>query len=167
MKKIKDELSQIVVDYYSKYPSAHQDILHTMEVVFYARMISIGEGWPENKIEDIEMAALLHDIGCPLSKEIYGNSLPVNQQNVGREVANQLLKNISSLSDSQSKWLEDVVGTHHQFKHASELGFLPLFEADLIVNILSGYYKKERTEHFFDKLMTTKSGKKLFKTLIK
>ncbi|MFR9661923.1 MAG: HD domain-containing protein, partial [Rikenellaceae bacterium] len=129
--------------------------MHTQEVASYARLIAAGEGMAEDEIALHEIAAWLHDIGCPRSKEIYGNSLPQNQQSVGREVAAGLLANVDSLSHEQKFWLVDVVGSHHQFKSAQELHFEPLFEADLIVNILSGYYPKESAEKMFQSMMKT------------
>ena len=61
------------------------------------------------------MAASLHDIGCPRAKELSCNSLPVNQQNVGREVTREFLPDYKELSQADKDWLENVVGTHHQY----------------------------------------------------
>lgn len=114
----------------------------------------------------LECAAWLHDIGCPRSNEIYGNSLPVNQQIVGREITLELLNDLNIFSAEQKSWLANVVGTHHQYNKAIEYGFEPMFEADLIVNLLSGYHKRDQAELLFTKLMKTETGKSIFKTLI-
>lgn len=164
---IKDNIAKFVIEYYSNFPHLmREDILHTQEVVSYTRLIAIGEGQTEEQVDLLECAAWLHDIGCPRSKEIFGNSLPINQQNVGREVTTELLKSFDELSQAQKDWLADVVGRHHQHKYAIELEFAPLFEADLIVNILSGYYKPEQAEHLFSTLMTTNTGRELFKKVV-
>lgn len=163
----KDSIARVVIDYYAKFPHLmREDILHTQEVVSYTRLIAIGEGLSEERVELLECAAWLHDIGCPRSKEIYGNSMPVNQQQVGREVTSQLLANIDTFSTSEKEWLADVVGTHHQYKHALSLDFMPLFEADLIANSLSGYHNPEKAKHLFSTLMKTVTGRALFQTLI-
>ncbi len=165
---MKDIVAQLVIEYYSRYPEwMRDDILHTQEVVTYTRLIAIGEGLSEGEVDLLEAAAWLHDIGCPRSKELYGNSLPVNQQNIGCVVAAELIKDLDGLTIDQKDWLADVVGTHHQFAQAQRHNYLPLFEADLIVNLLSGYHQREKAPNLFDTLMTTSSGKQLFKLLIK
>lgn len=164
---MKDIVAQLVIEYYSRYPEwMRDDIRHTQEVVSYTRLIAVEEGLPKPEVDMLEAAAWLHDIGCPRSKELYGNSLPVNQQNIGCVVAAELIKDLDGLTIDQKDWLADVVGTHHQFKHAQRLNFLPLFEADLIVNLLSGYHARENAPKLFETLMTTESGKRLFKLLV-
>lgn len=164
---MKDTIAQLVIEYYSRHPEwMRNDILHTQEVVSYTRLIAVGEEMTETEVMMQEAAAWLHDIGCPRSKELYGNSLPVNQQNIGCVVTAELIKDLELLTLEQKSWLADVVGTHHQFAQAQTLGFIPLFEADLIVNLLSGYHPREKAQQLYDTLMVTKSGKELFKILI-
>ncbi len=165
---LKDIIAQRVIEYYSQYPDLmHDDLIHTQEVVAYTRLIAIGEGLNEDQLSLMESAAWLHDIGCPRSKELYGNSLPENQQRVGREVAEELLQSVEDISTADAQWLVDVVASHHQFRSAQELGFSPLFEADLIVNLLSGYHPHEKAPLLFDSMIRSESGRKLFKVLIR
>ena len=167
MNQIKDKIAAWVVEYYAQFPELKRDdVLHTQEVVSYTRMIAVGEGYDERKVALLEMAAWLHDIGCPRAKELYGNSLPVNQQNVGREVTREYLHDIKELSQPDKDWLENVVGTHHQYPKAIEFDFLPLFEADLIVNLLSGYHPKEKAQHLYDTMMQTNTGRHIFKLMV-
>lgn len=165
--EIKDIVAGIVVEYYSGYESMHEDLKHTQEVVTYTRMIAVGEGYSPERVSLLEAAAWLHDIGCPESKVIYGNLLPVNQQSVGCKVAKELLAGVDEIDEDDKEWLAMVVATHHQFDSSKELGFTALFEADLIVNLLSGYHARAKADHLYSKLMVTSSGKALFKTLIK
>ncbi len=157
----------MVMDYYSNYPHLmREDILHTQEVVSYTRMIAIGEGLSAEEVDMQEIAAWLHDIGCPLSKEIHGNSLPVNQQRVGREVARQLLEDVDELTFEDKLWLENVVGTHHEFKMSKLYNFTPLFEADLIANMLSGYYNEEQAERLAKNAIISATGMRLYETIV-
>ncbi len=165
---MKDQIAKLVIEYYSRYPEdMRNDILHTQEVVCYTRLIALEEKIPEFEIELLECAAWLHDIGCPRSKQIYGNSLPANQQHVGRIVCEEILKQVDELCETEKKWLEDVVGNHHQLNKSHELGFAPLFEADLIVNILSGYHPREKSDMLYKTMISTESGRNLFNLLIK
>ncbi len=164
---MKELIANIVIKYYSRNPELmRDDILHTQEVASYTRLIALGEGVPSNEVDLLEAAAWLHDIGCPRSKEIYGNSLPANQQSVGRLVAADLLAPVNLLNEAEKIWLVDVVGSHHTFSKVQELGFGPLFEADLIVNLLSGYHPREKAQHLFDTMMVSNTGRDLFKLLI-
>ncbi len=164
---ITNEIANRAIEYYGNFPSTmREDILHTQEVVCYTRMIAIGEALSPKEVDLQEAAAWLHDIGCPRSREIYGNSLPENQQRVGRDVAHEIVQEVAELRVADREWIEDVVGTHHQFLDSKRLSFAPLFEADLIVNILSGYYKKEQAEMLYNSLVTTKTGQILFKRVV-
>ena len=120
MKK-KDKIALMVTEYYSNYPQLRDDIQHTQEVVSFTRLISVGEGMSEAEVEMLESAAWLHDIGCPKSKEIYGNSLPKNQMKLGYEVTTKLLERVDYFSESEKQWLANVVGTHHNFNSTAEL----------------------------------------------
>ncbi len=164
---MKDLIANIVIEYYSHFPELmREDILHTQEVVCYTHLIAVGENIPTIEVDLLEAAAWLHDIGCPRSKEIYGNSLPENQQSVGRIVASDLLAKVDILNNDEKRWIIDVVASHHQFSKVEELGFSPLFEADLIVNILSGYHPRHKSQHLYQTMMRSTTGKKLFKTII-
>lgn len=164
---IKDYIANQVIEYYAQFPqSMREDILHTQEVVSYTHLIAVGEGLNSEEVEMLEIAAWLHDIGCPRSKELYGNSLPANQQQVGREVTQELLSTVAVFTYEQKQWLADIVGSHHQADKAEELNFQPLFEADLITNLLSGYYARDKADHLYHTLMKTTAGRKLFRTLI-
>lgn len=164
---MKDKIALLAIEYYSQFDSFHRDIMHTQEVVTYTRLIAKGEGLSEVEACRLEAAAWLHDIGCPISRKLFGNALPVNQQREGKIITLELLKDIDSISEDDKLWLAEVVATHHQHPHAIKLQFMPLFEADLIVNFLSGEHPKEKATHFFDTLMQSESGKRLFKLLVK
>ncbi|MDH6358371.1 HD domain-containing protein [Parabacteroides sp. PF5-9] len=161
----KDRLALEVVGYYARQEFADKHIIHTQAVANYTRLIAVGEGMDENQSALQEIAAWFHDIGCPESYKKFGNTLPVNQQREGYILTQEWLKDEADLSSKEKEWLADVVATHHQFKSANELGFLPLFEADLIVNLLDGYYSEGQEQHLYDKLMQTKTGKELFEKI--
>ena len=104
-------------------------IAHTQSVHDYTRVLAARSGCAERRIALLELAAILHDIGCPASRAKYGDS------------------------------------SHHQFEAAKRLGFEPLFEADLAVNLLEGYYPRERAGELCEKLVTTAAGRELFHLL--
>lgn len=158
-----DRLEWRMLDYYAKKDSSQ--IAHTLCVREYTRLLAEKENYEKRQVYLLEIAALLHDIGCPCSKEKYGNSLPENQEREGAFIAADWLQDELELSDFEKEWIIQVVGSHHQFRKAQELGFQILFEADMIVNIFEGYYDKSKVQLYYDKMITTWSGRSLFRLL--
>ena len=163
----KYKLSLRVLDYYMKHNDGTSQVIHTQSVVSYTGLIAVGEKLDQHVVNLLEISAWMHDIGCPSSYALYGNSLPVNQQTEGRIITESWLNDTTELTQAEKKWLVDVVGSHHEFDSAKQLCFEPLFEADLIVNLIEGYYPMEKAGHLYRTLIRTESGKKLFKTVLK
>lgn len=162
---IKYLIAKKVTDYYIENKPSIEQIQHTQTVVAYTQLIATSEGIEGHQLDLLEIAAWLHDIGCPNARKLYGNSLPVHQQTEGKKLTAIWLKDMSELTEDEKSWLAEVVGTHHQFKPAHELHFEPLFEADIIVNLIEGYYQKDKAPHLFETMITTISGKELFNNL--
>lgn len=163
--RLKDRIARRVTEFYIAYPPALEQITHTQTVAAYTRLIAVGEGWGGDRLELVETAAWLHDIGCPAARRLYGNSLPVHQQEEGRRLVEEWLRDEAGLTAVEKEWLAAVVGSHHRFDAAHELHFEPLFEADLIVNMAEGYYQLSQAAHFYDKMLTTATGRSLFHAL--
>ena len=56
------------------------DIDHLIRVWTYAKTIGELEGLDANKQNILEVAAITHDIACPLSREKYGNTNGKHQE---------------------------------------------------------------------------------------
>lgn len=163
--RLKDRIARRVTEFYIANPPALEQITHTQTVAAYTRLIAVGEGWTDDRLELVETAAWLHDIGCPASRRLYGNSLPVHQQEEGRRLVEEWLHDEVRLAEDEKGWLAAVVGGHHRFDAAHGLHFEPLFEADLIVNMAEGYYQLSQAAHFYDKMLVTATGRALFHSL--
>lgn len=163
---VKDAVARRVVDFYAGKAPVWEQIVHTQAVASYTRLIAVGEGLDEDRVDLLETAAWLHDIGCPSARELYGNSQPVHQQEEGRKLAGAWLESVPGLTADEKEWLAEVVAHHHQFASARELHFEPLFEADLIVNLTEGYYELKKAPHFYDKFVVTATGRRLFEEII-
>ena len=164
----KDKIAKRVVDYYIENGPISQQITHTMAVAACTRIIAKGMGMSERECELQESAAWLHDIGCPASIRKYGNAQSVNQQKEGQRIVTEWKHWLLSvgLTEHETTWIADVIGTHHQQPAAQKLHFEPLFEADLIVNLQDGYYGRCQAEHFYETLLMTEAGKALYTALI-
>lgn len=153
-----------MIDYYAACDSTQ--IAHTLCVHEYTRMLAMREGYDERKRGLLEIAALLHDIGCPSAKWKYGDSQPIHQQQEGMCIAADWFASDPSWLDTQeAQWVVDVVGAHHNAVQAEVLGFEVLYEADLIVNLFEGYYPVDYADVYYRKMVRTKSGKQLFRQL--
>ncbi len=163
--EFKDIIATKVIEYYALFEHlVREDLLHTQQVVSFTRTIATSEGYTPQQIDLLEAAAWLHDIGCPKSKEIYGNSLPCNQQTVGESVAMELLSDVD-MAYEDKLWICSVVASHHRVQSSISLNFTPLFEADFIVNALSGYFSPLKVKNIHSKMVTTRCGNHLLKML--
>ncbi len=174
--KAKDIVSLRVCDYYKEHGPVCSQTAHTMAVASLTRQIALMQGCDEREVDLLEMAAWLHDIGCPTAIEKYGDSSPVHQQTEGERIVREWLASpdgfadwgivVSELTEEEKQWLASVVGTHHQQKHAIELHFGPLFEADLIVNIKEGYYGRSQANRLYDTMMLSDAGREMFRRFV-
>jgi hypothetical protein len=110
------------------------------------------------------MTALLHDIGCPNAKTKYGNTTPVNQEREGKPKALEMLASYP-ISEEEKLLIADVVGLHHHHKELQKMGYELLVEADLIVNLLEGYYNLGQAAYYFDYLVTSRCGRDLYRNM--
>ncbi|MFA7115861.1 MAG: exonuclease domain-containing protein [Bacteroidales bacterium] len=157
--EVKDLVLKDIIQYYAKKDISQLD--HTIKVAYFTRAIAEKEKYTDKEIETLEIAALLHDIGCPNSQEKYSNTLPDNQEKEGMIVAQQILTN-DYYSKVPNKIKADIiymVGHHHQKPKAIEFKFMPLFEADAIVNMTEGYFKSTAIAR---KLIDSKTGLEIF-----
>jgi HD superfamily phosphodiesterase len=159
MKELVTCLHKEVIEYFAETDIAQ--ISHTEAVHNFAQLIASLENCNEYQQSLIEMSALLHDIGCPNAKKKYGNTNPPNQEKEGKPLAKAFLDNYP-MPDKDKELLAEVVGAHHHLHVLRELGFEILAEADLIVNLLEGYYKMEQAQHLYECFVSTKSGKELY-----
>ena len=56
------------------------DINHFLKVHAYAAAIGACEGLPEDTLQTLELAAIVHDIACPLCREKYGSASGKHQE---------------------------------------------------------------------------------------
>lgn len=140
-------------------------IAHTQAVADYTETIAIMEKLPARQIFLLKTAALLHDVGCPAARASHGKSLPAVQEREGARITRELLMKRAEFTANETDFLVAVVGSHHQFRKAKEIGFEPLFEADLIVNLLEGYLDRSKAALYGEKMVSTPSGKRLFELL--
>ena len=81
------------------------DINHFLKVHAYAAAIGACESLPEDTLKALELAAIVHDIACPLCREKYGNTNGNYQQLEGASLTREFFAG----TDVPAEQLERIV----------------------------------------------------------
>ena len=136
------------------------DIDHLIRVWTYAKTIGELEGLDTEAQVILEIAAITHDIACPLCREKYGNTNGKYQEAEGAPMVRAFLAD-TGLNATQVDRVAYLVGHHHTFTGIDGLDYQILVEADYIANASENGYSQENVRNFMAKIMKSKSGKKL------
>ncbi|MDD3027829.1 MAG: phosphohydrolase [Erysipelotrichaceae bacterium] len=113
------------------------DISHFLKVHSFARLIGQKECLATELQLYVELAAIVHDIACPLCREKYGNTNGKYQEIEGEKLAYDFLDGLgynSAVCDRVSF----LVGHHHTFTKVDNVDYQILLEADFLVNFDEG-----------------------------
>lgn len=141
-----------------------KDVHHLMKVHSYARMIGIKENLDEDTLETLEIAAIVHDIACPLCREKYGHTHGKEQEIEGDPLAREFLAPFG-LPQEKVDRVAYLVGHHHTYNPIQGIDYQILIEADYIVNAFEQNINSEAIQQFRDTIFKTDSGKELLTTL--
>ena len=139
------------------------DIDHLIRVWTYARTIGELEGLDGATQFVLEVAAITHDIACPLCREKYGNTNGKRQEEEGGPLVRSFLAD-AGLSAEQVDRVAYLVSHHHTYTDIDGIDYQILIEADYIVNASKSGYSPENRKSFLEKHMKTESGKRLLRS---
>ena len=108
----------------------------------------------------LEVAAITHDIACPLCREKYGNTNGKHQEEEGTTLVTAFLSDFE-MTKVQIDRVAFLVGHHHTFTEIDSLDWQILIEADYIANASENGYSKENINNFIQRIMKTESGIRL------
>ena len=140
------------------------DIDHLIRVWSYARTIGELEGLDRETQYILEVAAITHDIACPLCREKYGNTNGKYQEAEGVPMVEAFL-NGTGMSAAQIERIKYLVGHHHTFSNIEGADYQILVEADYIANASENGYDEKNIENFLNKIVKTSAGKKLIESI--
>lgn len=140
------------------------DIDHFIRVWTYARMIAEAEQVDAETQFLIEVAAITHDIACPLCREKYGNTNGKYQELEGAPMAWTFLNGMG-MSAPQIERIQYLVGHHHTLNHINDIDLQILVEADFIANASENGYSEQKVQRFISQIMKTESGKRIARTV--
>lgn len=155
------EITEKMVDFYQG--STH-DIEHFLKVYAYARMIGKQEQLDEKTQKILEIAAVTHDISCPLCREKYGSAGGTNQERESEALLRPFLEEFSLPQDVLERVVY-LVSHHHTVTGIDGVDYRILLEADFLVNASESNMKKEQIQNFYDRVVKTAAGKRLFESI--
>ena len=136
------------------------DIDHFVRVWNYAKTIAELEGVDADTRFVLEVAAIVHDIACPLCRDKYGNTNGKHQEAEGAPMAAAFLAD-SGMTDAQIERVAYLVGHHHTFSSIDGVDYQILIEADYIANATENGWSAANVRNFVDKFFATDAGKRL------
>ena len=142
-----------------------RDIDHFIRVWTYARTIGEIEGVDRETQFVLEVAAIAHDIACPLCREKYGGTNGRDQEREGAPMAREFLSG-TGMSEEQINRVAFLVGHHHTYGDIDGIDYQILLEADYIANASEKGYGRENAESFMQKVMKTESGKRILTAVL-
>ena len=157
-------ISQILVKMIDYSAGNRKDIHHLMKVHSYARIIGKGEGLSEELQKITEIAAIVHDIACPLCRIKYGNTNGKYQEAEGSALTESFLAD-TGLTREEIARIAYLVGHHHTYEGVEGLDYQILLEADYLVNADESGYSRENILHMRDTVFQTKTGTALLESI--
>lgn len=140
------------------------DIAHFLKVYAYAKTIGECEHLDEDTQLTLEVAAVLHDIACPLCREKYGNTEGKYQEKEGAVLAADFLKD-TDFSEELIRRVSYLVGHHHTLTGIDGMDYQILIEADYLVNADESRYDKDNIRNMYEKVFRTQTGKELLREI--
>ncbi len=136
------------------------DIDHFLKVWSLARTIGVQEGLPDTVQLTLELAAVVHDIACPLCREKYGNTNGKNQERESPPLVDAFFVELAapSVDVERISWL---VAHHHTYTDVDGPDHRILLEADFLVNAGESGYERAAIETAREKIFRTASGIRL------
>lgn len=139
-------------------------IQHFIKVHSFARLIGCMEGLSSERLNLLEAAAVLHDIGIHNCEKKYNSCSGVYQQKEGIPVARELLSSLNA----ESSFTEEVcflIGHHHTYSGIDRIEWQILIEADFLVNAYEDNLSDDSIKSAYAKIFRTESGKMLLSEL--
>lgn len=140
------------------------DIDHFLKVWALSKTIGEAENLDLETQEILEVAAVVHDIACPLCREKYGNTDGKHQEKESAALLDTFFGGmlVGTLNTGRVKWL---VEHHHTYTNVEGMDYQILLEADFLVNASESGYSKTVIENACKNVFRTATGTWLLKSM--
>lgn len=139
-------------------------INHALKVYGFASTICRWENLSEHDIEVTEIAAVLHDIGIPVSEKKYGSCIGKYQELEGPPIAQAILEKLGTKPDTIAR-ICYLIGNHHTYPKIDGIDFQILIEADFLVNIYEDEMDEKMVKSIKEKYFKTNTGLQLLDSM--
>lgn len=136
------------------------DIDHFLKVWAMVKTIGELEGLDSHTQEILELAAVVHDIACPLCREKYGNTNGKHQELESPPLVEEFFDGLP-VSRPDMERISWLVAHHHTYTNVDGLDHQILLEADFLVNAGESSYPQQAIESFRERVFRTASGTRL------
>ena len=140
------------------------DIAHFLKVYAYARLIGEKELLDARTQETLEIAAVIHDIACPLCREKYGNTNGKYQEQESAPLVETFLEG-TGVEKEMKERIRYLVCHHHTYTDVDGLDYQILLEADFLVNADESQMTGAAIRHAKETFFKTKTGIKLLDSI--
>jgi len=150
-----------MMDYFGK---DVRRINHALKVYSFARQIALHEKLDGDQLLITELAAILHDIGIPVSEQKYGSCIGKYQEIEGPPIAREILENLGASTEIVDR-ICYLIGNHHTYTKIDGNDFQILVEADFLVNIYEDEMSEQAIVSASEKYFKTQTGKNLIESM--
>ena len=140
------------------------DIGHFLKVWAMAKTIGELEGLDEHTQRILELAAVVHDISCPLCREKYGNAGGKNQELESPPLVEAFFEELP-VERSDVERISWLVAHHHTYTNIDGPDHQILLEADFLVNAGEHGYSRAAIEEFRRNVFRTSAGTELLDSM--
>ncbi len=140
------------------------DIDHFLKVWAMAKTIGELEVQDKHAQEVLELAAVVHDIACPLCREKYGDTNGKHQELESPPLVEAFFKGlpVERPDVERISWL---VAHHHTYANIDGPDHQILLEADFLVNAGESGYTPSAIRNFRERVFRTAAGKELLDSM--
>jgi len=158
------KISEAIIKMIEFYSGSINDITHFLKVYGYAKTIAEVECTDSDTQYIIELAAVVHDIACPLCRQKYGNAAG-NLQEIESPALLETFFEHSDIGNNVKERVISLVSRHHTYTDVLGVDHQILLEADFLVNAEKLANNKEKIEEFCNNVFKTETGTALLKSI--
>lgn len=133
------------------------DINHFLKVSAFAEIIGKLEGLDSTEQDVLEIAAIVHDIACPLCREKYGNTNGKYQEKESEALLRPFLSEFH-LPEAIEEQVIYLVSHHHTYTNVQGNAHQILLEADYLVNAEESSYSIANLKQAQNQIFKTATG---------
>ncbi len=157
-------VSRAVEKMIAYYEGNRHDIAHFLKVYAYAKTLGELEGLDGETQQTLELAAIIHDIACPLCRRKHGSATGKQQEAESAALTEPFLRGLG-VPSTQAARITLLVSHHHTWGGVDGLDHQLLMEADFLVNADEGGMTGEAIQAALDKTFRSASGKRLLRSI--